>query len=49
MIEKITDLEKLFSKEPTQSIIDGLMCIHLCMNISITGQQDILKALQNGR
>jgi hypothetical protein len=49
MIEKIEYLESLFSKEPTQSIIDGLTCIHLCMDISITGQEDLIKALENGR
>lgn len=49
MLEKIEYLESQMNKEPTQSVIDGLACIHLCMDISITGQQDIIKALENGR
>lgn len=33
--------------EPT--LLDGLACIHLIMDIAATGNEDLIKLLQNGK
>ena len=49
MIEKIELLESLMNNKPSQVIIDGLMCIHLCLDVAVTGNDDLIKAIENGR
>ncbi len=48
MIDKIEMWESMMNNEPSQVIIDGLLCIHLCINIAATGNMDLIKELQNG-
>ena len=48
MITNIENLESMMCNEPSQIILDGLACIHLCINISATGNMDLIKELQNG-
>lgn len=49
MIEKIEFLESMMDNKPSQIILDGLACIHLCLNITSTGEIDLINALENGR
>lgn len=49
MIEQIEFLESQMYSKPSQLIIDGLTCIHLCLDITKTGNEDLIKALENGR
>ena len=49
MIDKIEFLESLMDNQPSQIIIDGLACIHLCINIAATGNNDLIELLENGR
>ena len=49
MIEQIETLEKLMDSKPSQIILDGLDSINLCINISYTGNIDLIKELDNGR
>jgi hypothetical protein len=49
MIDKIEHLESLMNNEPSQLIIDGIACIHLTLNIAASGNNDLIKAIQNGR
>ena len=48
MIERIEFLESMMNNEPSQIIIDGLTCIHLCLDLAITGNEDLIKAIENG-
>jgi len=49
MIDKIEHLESLMNNEPSQLIIDGIACIHLTLNIAASGNNDLIKAIENGR
>ena len=49
MIEKIELLESLMNNKPSQVIIDGLTCIHMSLDVAVTGNDDLIKALENGR
>jgi len=49
MIDKIEHLESLMNTEPSQLIIDGIACIHLTLNIAASGNNDLIKAIENGR
>jgi hypothetical protein len=49
MINKIEEIESLMNNESSQSIIDGLFCIKFCMDIIATGNEDLIKVLENGR
>ena len=48
MIDKIEKWESMMWNEPSQIILDGLLCIELCINISACGNKDLIKELQNG-
>ena len=48
MIDNIENLESMMCSEPSQVILDGLLCIHLCINIAATGNMDLINQLQNG-
>jgi len=49
MIDKIEHLESLMNDKPSQLIIDGIACIHLTLNIAASGNNDLIKAIENGR
>jgi len=49
MIEQIENLEKQFDSNPNQKVLDGFACIHLCLNMTVTGNDELIKALDNGR
>jgi hypothetical protein len=49
MIEQIENLELLMNNEPSQIVLDGLLCIQMCMDVAMTGNEDLIKALENGR
>lgn len=49
MIEQIEQLEKTFDNTPNKFLLDGLMCIHLSLNISVVGDNELFKLLDNGR
>tara|TARA_R110002126_G_scaffold191088_1_gene339212 strand:- start:2064 stop:2213 length:150 start_codon:yes stop_codon:yes gene_type:complete len=48
MIDKIEYLESLMNDKPCQLIIDGVMCIHLALDIAATGNNDLINAIENG-
>lgn len=48
MIDKIEYLESLMNNQPCQLIIDGLVCIHLALDIAVTGNNDLINAVENG-
>jgi len=48
MIDKIEYLESLMNDKPSQIIIDGMACIHMCIEIATTGNEDLINAI-NGR
>jgi hypothetical protein len=48
MIEKIEKWESMMYNEPSQIILDGLLCIQLCINVAASGNKDLIKDLQNG-
>ena len=48
MIEKIEMWESMMNNEPSQIILDGLLCIQLCINVAASGNKDLIKDLQNG-
>lgn len=48
MIEKIEKWESIMWNEPSQIILDGLLCIQLCINVAASGDMDLIKDLQNG-
>lgn len=47
------DIENLIKEsenilyEPT--LIDGLICIHMILDVALTGNEDLIKELENGR
>lgn len=49
MIEKIEFIESLFNDKSSQLVIDGLMCIQMCIDIAATNNIDLIKELENGR
>ena len=49
MINQIEQLESLMNNEPSKLVTDGLFCIKFCMDIIATGNEDLIKALNNGR
>jgi hypothetical protein len=50
---KKMDIEKLIKEsenilhEPT--LMDGLICIHMILDVALTGNEDLIKELENGR
>ncbi len=48
MITNIENLESMMNNEPSQIILDGLLCIQLCINVAASGNKDLIKELQNG-
>ena len=46
--DKIEYLESLMNTQPCQLIIDGVMCIHLALDIAATGNNDLINAIENG-
>ena len=48
MITNIENLEAMMYNEPSQIILDGLLCIQLCINVAASGNMDLIKDLQNG-
>jgi hypothetical protein len=49
MIDRIEYLESIMDSKPSQSIIDGLACIQMCLDVVATGNMDLIKELENGR
>lgn len=49
MIEQIENLEKQFDNKSNQKVLEGLACIHLCLNVAIIGSDELIKKLDNGR
>lgn len=47
------DIEKLIKEseeilhEPT--LLDGLQCIHMVLDVALTGNDELIKELENGR
>jgi len=48
MIDKIEYLESLMNDKPSQIILDGMACIHMCIEIAATGNEDLINLI-NGR
>jgi hypothetical protein len=48
MIDKIEYLESLMNNQPSQIILDGMACIHMCIEIAATGNEDLINVI-NGR
>ena len=48
MIDKIEFLESLMNKQSSQIILDGMACIHMCIEIAATGNEDLRNVI-NGR
>jgi hypothetical protein len=48
MIDKIEFLESQMNNEPSLIIINGLACIHMCIDIAATGNEDLINVI-NGR
>jgi hypothetical protein len=48
MIDKIEYLESQMNNQPSQIIIDGMACIHMCIEIAATGNEDLINLI-NGR
>jgi len=50
---KKMDIENLIKEsenilhEPT--LMDGLICIHMILDVALTGNEDLIKELENGR
>lgn len=49
MIEQIEQLEKTFDNAPSKLVLDGLMCMHLSLNIAVVGDNELFKLLDNGK
>lgn len=49
MIDKIEFLESQMNNQSSLLIIDGIACIHLCINVAATGNNDLIELLENGR
>jgi len=48
MIDKIEFLESLMNNQTSQIILDGISCIHMCIEIAATGNEDLINVI-NGR
>ena len=48
MIDKIEFLESQINNQPSQIILDGMACIHMCIEIAATGNEDLINLI-NGR
>jgi len=48
MIDKIEYLESQMNNQPSQIILDGMACIHMCIEIAATGNEDLINII-NGR
>lgn len=48
MIDKIEYLESQMNNQASQIIIDGMACIHMCIEIAATGNEDLINLI-NGR
>ena len=48
MIDKIEFLESLMNNQNSQIILDGMSCIHMCIEIAATGNEDLINVI-NGR
>ena len=48
MIDKIEYLESLMNNQHSQIILDGMACIHMCIEIAATGNEDLINVI-NGR
>lgn len=46
-IDKLIKEAESIMHEPT--LMDGLQCIHLVLDIALTGNEDLIKELENGR
>jgi hypothetical protein len=49
MKKKIEFIESLINDKQSQLVIDGLMCIQMCVDIAATNNVDLVKELENGR
>lgn len=49
MIDKIEFLESQMNNQQNLLIIEGLACIHMCINVAATGNNDLIELLENGR
>ena len=48
MIDKIELLESQMNNQTSQIILDGLACIHMCIEIAATGNEDLINVI-NGK
>lgn len=48
-LEQIEELEMLMDNKPCQVLIDGLTCIHLSVDMSVTDNVELIKKLENVR
>lgn len=48
MIDKIEFLEEQM-RVNHDLLIDGLVCIHTCINVASTGNTELIELLENGR
>jgi hypothetical protein len=48
MIDKIEYLESMMNNQASQIILDGMACIHMCIEIAATGNEDLINLI-NGR
>ena len=48
MIDKIEFLESIMNTQHSQIILDGMSCIHMCIEIAATGNEDLINVI-NGR
>lgn len=49
MVDKIEYLESLVYTGTNDKLTDGFMCIHMVLDIIATGNDELIKALENGR
>lgn len=45
MINKIEQLEAMMNNEPSHILLDGLACIHMCIDIAATGNKDLINLI----
>ena len=48
MIEKIESLGDMMNVKQLD-FLEGVACIHLCINVASTGNADLINLLENGR
>lgn len=48
MIDKIELLESQMNNKASQIILDGMSCIHMCIEIATTGNEDLINVI-NGK